>query len=50
MCQRCDKKGREVHHKIRVYDDPSRALDVNNGELLCKRCHNLHHKKEKKKE
>ena len=47
-CERCSKPGREVHHKVRVYDDPSLSLDVNNGELLCKRCHKLHHKKEKK--
>jgi len=48
LCERCGKTGREVHHRIRVYDDPSLSLSVDNGELLCKRCHNLHHKKEKK--
>jgi 5-methylcytosine-specific restriction endonuclease McrA len=49
MCERCQKRGREVHHKVRVYDDPSLALDPNNCEFLCRPCHTKHHKKDKKK-
>ena len=47
-CERCPRPGREVHHKIRVYDDPSLACDVDNGEFLCGPCHKKHHKKEEK--
>lgn len=49
LCEECGKPGREVHHKIRVYDDPSLALVVDNGQLLCKKCHNLQHRKDKKR-
>jgi 5-methylcytosine-specific restriction endonuclease McrA len=43
-CERCGKGGREVHHRIRVYDDPSLALDPDNGELLCIKCHKKEHR------
>jgi 5-methylcytosine-specific restriction endonuclease McrA len=46
-CQRCPKPGRHVHHKVRVYDDPDRALDVSNGEYLCVACHRKEHAEEK---
>jgi len=46
MCVRgCGKKGRHVHHKIRVYDDPDLSLDPDNGEFLCIACHRKEHKK-----
>ena len=45
-CERCPSTGRgEVHHKIRVYDDPDLAIDNDNGEYLCKTCHNKEHGK-----
>jgi 5-methylcytosine-specific restriction endonuclease McrA len=45
MCQgiRCSRKGRHVHHVVRVYDDPSLALDPNNGMFLCVKCHKAIH-------
>lgn len=46
-CERgCGKKGRHVHHKIRVYDDPDKSVDPQNGEFLCIGCHRKEHKKE----
>jgi hypothetical protein len=48
LCERCLKKGLivpgdEVHHKIRLtpdnINDPAVALNWDNLELLCKRCH-----------
>jgi 5-methylcytosine-specific restriction endonuclease McrA len=47
LCQRgCGKKGRHVHHKIRVYDNPDLVVDPKNGEFLCVACHNKEHKNE----
>lgn len=46
-CQRCSKPGRHVHHKVRVYDDPARVIDVTNGEYLCVACHRKEHTEEK---
>jgi len=42
-CQQCSKPGRHVHHKVRVYDDPDRVIDVANGEYLCVACHRKEH-------
>ena len=53
VCERCWKKGivsagEEVHHKIKLtpenITDPSIALNWDNLELLCKRCHQEEHK------
>ena len=48
MCQTdgCRKRGREVHHVIRVYDDPDLCIDPANGKFLCLACHRKQHKKE----
>lgn len=49
LCERgCGKKGRHVHHKIRVYDDPSKCVDCANAEFLCIGCHRKEHRKEEK--
>lgn len=51
MCEEgCGKKGREVHHVIPVYKDPSLAVDVKNGKFLCSRCHKKQHRKPPKKD
>jgi len=48
MCERvCGKKGRHVHHKVRVYDDPTLAVEPDNGEFLCVACHRKEHKHSK---
>ena len=53
-CERCLEQGivtpgAEVHHKIRLtpenIKDPSVALNWENLELLCERCHELEHRK-----
>jgi len=46
LCK-CGKMGREVHHIIRVYDDPSLALETDNAVLLCVRCHKKQHRKKR---
>lgn len=47
-CQRCKKKGkyspaRNVHHKEEVRKRPDLALELDNTESLCIRCHNEEH-------
>jgi 5-methylcytosine-specific restriction protein A len=54
ICERCIKIDRitpakEVHHKIDITEDPFKALDINNLESLCKRCHSTHTMKETRK-
>ena len=53
LCERCLKRGlyipgRIVHHKIYIspdnYGDPSVMLNWDNLELLCRSCHELEHK------
>ena len=43
ICERCGRRGTEVHHKIPLtdenVDDPNIAINPNNLELLCKSCH-----------
>lgn len=48
-CKVCGKVGREVHHIIRVYDDPNLCLDVDNAVLLCVKCHKKQHPKKREK-
>lgn len=43
-CTKCDRRGRHVHHIIRVYDDPLKALDPDNATFLCVPCHKKEHK------
>ena len=50
-CERCKKKGlvvkaTTVHHRKYLRQYPELALDPNNLESICKRCHyNEHHRK-----
>ena len=43
LCEKCGKKGTEVHHIIELNDenvtDPSIALNPKNLMLLCRACH-----------
>ena len=43
ICERCGRKGTEVHHKIPLtddnIDDPNISINPDNLELLCKSCH-----------
>lgn len=48
-CQKCNKPGRHVHHKVRVYDNPDLVVDPANGVYLCVACHRDEHKHEDKK-
>jgi 5-methylcytosine-specific restriction enzyme A len=48
LCERCERPGNIVHHKIEItqdnVDDPFITLNSQNLELLCHDCHNKHHK------
>lgn len=49
-CQECKRNGKyhkaeNVHHKKEVKTHPYLALDINNLECLCIRCHNEIHKR-----
>jgi len=48
-CERCGALGEEVHHKIRLtvlnVINPEISLNQENLELLCKKCHNIEHKR-----
>ena len=48
ICERCGKRGTEVHHKIPLtdenLDDPNISLSLDNLELLCTECHNRERK------
>jgi len=39
ICNRCQASAEEVHHIVELKADPERALDPDNLEALCKRCH-----------
>lgn len=46
LCQECLRQGKitpatEAHHIIPLEERPDLALDVNNGEGLCRDCHEL---------
>lgn len=48
QCQVCKRAGRltigtTVHHIIPVRVDPSKKLDPNNLETICRACHNKEH-------
>ena len=47
LCERCNKPGEIVHHKIYLtyenISDPDIALGDTNLELLCRVCHALEH-------
>jgi len=48
-CERCGALGEEVHHKIRLtilnIMDVTISLNQKNLEFLCKKCHNVEHKR-----
>lgn len=49
-CQACKKRGRyaraeNVHHRKEVKQFPDLALDIDNVESVCIRCHNQEHKR-----
>lgn len=48
LCERCEKPGYIVHHKIHLnqsnINDPDVSLNHDNLEYLCLDCHNEHHK------
>lgn len=44
-CEKCASPGRQVHHKIRVYDNPTLCIDRSNGIYLCTKCHHKEHSK-----
>lgn len=49
-CQPCRRKGKyskaqNVHHKKEVKKVPSLALELDNTEAICIRCHNEEHKR-----
>jgi 5-methylcytosine-specific restriction protein A len=46
FCEDCLQRGRhvpgvEVHHIVKVKDDPSRRLDADNCMSLCQSCHSI---------
>ena len=39
-CKKCnDNKNLQVHHVLPIRNYPLLALDINNGIVLCKKCH-----------
>lgn len=47
-CQECKRQGRyhkgeQVHHIKEIYHHPEMALELDNLETLCIRCHNAEH-------
>lgn len=45
-CERCAEAGQHAHHIEPLAYNPDRALDPDNGEYLCVRCHKKHHRAE----
>jgi len=46
-CRNCKAtKDLQIHHVIKISQEPAKAFDADNIILLCKRCHQLTHKKE----
>jgi thymidylate synthase (FAD) len=44
QCVQCSSNEKlELHHKIPVYQDESKAFDLDNIEVLCKKCHRSIH-------
>ena len=50
LCCRCNNPGEHVHHKIRLtpenVNNPAIALNLDNLETLCHRCHDQEHASE----
>lgn len=53
LCERCEKPGYIVHHKVhlnqRNINDLNVSLNHDNLEYLCLECHNKHHDFEREK-
>jgi 5-methylcytosine-specific restriction endonuclease McrA len=47
-CERCAEVGHHAHHKVPVAHEPARALDPENGEYLCRRCHKAEHRESRR--
>jgi len=44
VCEGCkSEKATEIHHIVRVYDDPSLVVTLKNVRHVCKTCHELVH-------
>ena len=44
LCEKCGDVARIAHHsKVSVKDDPSRAMEWDNLEALCQKCHEAEH-------
>jgi thymidylate synthase (FAD) len=44
QCSKCgDSAKLELHHKVPVYEDKSKAFDLDNIEVLCSKCHDIIH-------
>ena len=47
ICERCGEYGDIVHHKVYVtvenINNPEVTMNVNNLELVCRKCHNKEH-------
>lgn len=39
MCQICGKQAKEIHHIIKIEDDPDKAYEETNLICLCHMCH-----------
>lgn len=52
LCERCQRPGEEVHHKIYLspsnINDPMITLSFENLELLCSSCHSIEHNRKHK--
>ena len=48
LCERCNRPGKIVHHKIHItprnINNPEITLCFDNLELLCRECHEKHHR------
>ena len=51
LCEDCGEPGEIVHHVIELdelnINDPNVTLNFNNLKLLCRKCHGVHHRKNK---
>jgi len=45
-CKICGDPAKQVHHKVKIKDDPSLRLKWSNLESLCTYCHGQMHRKE----
>lgn len=44
VCECCKKRtAKEIHHRVRVYDDPTRVVELRNVMHVCAECHSAAH-------